>query len=117
MGLFDSPAARPNPAGYKDVSPHDVPVPADGVRVVDVREPHEFVGELGHVPGSELVPMHAVPDHADAWDRERPLLLVCRSGHRSGVVAQALARAGFSRVMNLAGGMLAWNAAGLDVER
>jgi rhodanese-related sulfurtransferase len=116
MPLFDSPAAHPNPAGYKDVSPQDVPLPADGVRVVDVREPHEFVGELGHVPGSELVPMHSVLAHAMAWDREAPLLLVCRSGGRSGMVAQALIRAGFTRVMNLAGGMLAWNAAGLAVE-
>lgn len=117
MTLFDSPAARPNPAGYKDVSPQDVPLPAEGFRIVDVREPHEFAGELGHVPGSELVPMQSVLEHARAWDREAPLLLVCRSGGRSAMVAQALVRAGFTRVMNLAGGMLAWNAAGLAVER
>lgn len=116
MSLFDSPAALPNPAGYKDVSPQDVRLPAD-VRLVDVREPHEFVGELGHVPGSELVPMNAVLAQAMSWDREAPLLLICRSGGRSGMVAQALGRAGFTRVMNLAGGMLAWNAAGLAVEK
>lgn len=117
MSLFDSPAAHPNPAGYKDVSPPDVPVPASGFRLVDVREPHEFVGELGHVPGAALVPMNAVLAQAMTWDREEPVLLVCRSGGRSGMVAQALLRAGFVRVMNLAGGMIAWNAAGLPVER
>lgn len=117
MSLYDSPAALPHPAGYKDVSPQDVRLPADGVRLVDVREPHEFVGELGHVPGSELVPMQSVLAQAMSWDREAPLLLVCRSGGRSGMVAQALTRAGFARVMNLAGGMLAWNAAGLAVEK
>jgi rhodanese-related sulfurtransferase len=117
MSLFDSPAARPSPAGYKDISPADVSLPAQGVRLVDVREPHEYAGELGHVPGSELVPMQSVLAHAAGWDRDAALLLICRSGGRSGSVAQALQRAGFTRVMNLAGGMLAWNAAGLPVER
>jgi rhodanese-related sulfurtransferase len=115
MSLFES--GRPNPAGYKDVAPIDVKLPAQGFRVVDVREPHEFTGELGHVPGSTLVPMQAVMAQAMGWSRDEELLLVCRSGGRSGMVAQALLRAGFSRVMNLTGGMLAWNAAGLPVER
>ncbi|MEW5740649.1 MAG: rhodanese-like domain-containing protein [Myxococcota bacterium] len=115
MSLFDS--ARPNPAGYRDVAPADVKLPAQGFRVVDVREPHEYTGELGHIPGSTLVPMQAVLAQAMSWNRDEELLLVCRSGGRSGQVAQALTRAGFSRVMNLAGGMLAWNAAGLRVEK
>jgi len=115
MSLFDT--ARPNPAGYKDVAPADVTLPAQCFRVVDVREPQEFTGELGHVPGATLVPMNAVMAHAPGWNRDEPLLLVCRSGGRSAMVAQALTRAGFSKVMNLAGGMLAWNAAGLPVEK
>jgi rhodanese-related sulfurtransferase len=61
--------------------------------------------------------MQAVMAQARGWRRDEELLLVCRSGGRSGQVAQALARAGFSKVMNLAGGMVAWNAAGLPVER
>lgn len=115
MSLFES--ARPHPAGYKDVAPADVKLPAQGFRIIDVREPHEYTGELGHVPGSTLVPMQAVMAQARGWRRDEELLLVCRSGGRSGQVAQALARAGFSKVMNLAGGMVAWNAAGLPVER
>jgi rhodanese-related sulfurtransferase len=43
--------------------------------------------------------------------------MVCKAGGRSASSAQALLRAGFSKVVNLSGGMLAWNAAGLPVER
>jgi rhodanese-related sulfurtransferase len=117
MSLFDSPATRANPAGYKDVAPADVRLPAQGFRVVDVREPQEFTGELGHVPGAALVPMNSVMAQATGWNRDEPLLLVCRSGGRSAMVAQGLLRAGFTKVMNLSGGMMAWNAAGLPVEK
>ncbi|MCC6335867.1 MAG: rhodanese-like domain-containing protein [Myxococcales bacterium] len=115
MSLFDS--ARPHLAGYRDVAPADVKLPAQGFRVVDVREPHEYKGELGHVPGSALVPMHSVMAQAMDWSRDEALVLVCRSGGRSAQVAHALTRAGFGKVMNLVGGMLAWNAAGLPVEK
>lgn len=117
MPLFETEAARANPAGYKDVAVHDVKLPAEGVRIIDVREPHEYAGELGHVPGAELVPMGGVMAHAAGWNKDAEYLLVCRSGGRSSNVAQALLRGGFRRVMNLQGGMLAWNAAGLGVER
>ncbi len=115
MSLYDD--ARPNPAGHRDVSVAQVSLPLAGVRVVDVREPHEYTGELGHIAGTELVPMHAVLAHAPAWDKAQELLLVCRSGGRSGNIAQVLTRLGFSKVMNLEGGMLAWNAAGRGVGR
>lgn len=116
MSLFD--AARPNPAGYKDLSPTQLllPLPA-GVVLIDVREPHEFVGELGHVPGAMLVPLASVPAQAASWDRSAQYVMVCKSGGRSGQAAQALVRAGFGQVMNLVGGMLAWNQAGLKTEK
>ena len=47
MSLFDS-TARPNPAGHKDLQVTELPLPAPAtLRIIDVREPHEFVGELG----------------------------------------------------------------------
>lgn len=115
MALFDS--ARPNPAGFRDVSVADVTLPALGFRIVDVREPSEFTGELGHLPGAALVPLAALTAQAISWNRDEPVLLVCRSGGRSGNAAQALTRMGFSRVMNLVGGMMGWNAAGKTVEK
>jgi glyoxylase-like metal-dependent hydrolase (beta-lactamase superfamily II)/rhodanese-related sulfurtransferase len=84
-------------------------------RVVDVREPEEFTGPLGHVAGSELLPLAGVAEQASAL-RGRPLLLVCRSGRRSGQVCETLIALGIQDVTNLAGGMIAWNDAGLPVE-
>lgn len=95
----------------------DVTVPARGFRLVDVREPAEFTGELGHIPGAELVPLGAVMAQAVSWDKEEPLVLVCKAGGRSANAAHALTQLGFSKVMNLVGGMMSWNAAGKTVEK
>ncbi len=117
MALFDT-VARPGAAGFREVSVTDVPVPVpEGVRLIDVREPHEFVGELGHVPSATLVPLATVPAQAAAWDKGLEYLVICKSGGRSGQAAQALAQAGFRKVMNVVGGMLAWNQAGLKTEK
>lgn len=115
MALFE--LATPRDDGTHDIDPQRVAEAGDRVRIVDVREPEEFVGELGHVPGSELVPLGAFPDAAQAWPRDRELVLVCRSGRRSGRIALLLVELGFSRVMNMVGGMMAWGAAGLPIER
>ena len=81
-----------------------------GATYVDVREPSEWaeghVGGAVHLPLGELDPAR-LPDG--------PLVMVCRSGNRSGRAAAALLAAGRSDVTNMAGGMLAWQAAGLPV--
>jgi sulfur dioxygenase len=103
--------------GIPEVSPEWVAASAGDARLVDVREPAEFTGELGHVPGAALVPLAGVVDAAERWDREAPVVLVCRSGGRSGKAALALLARGFRRVASLRGGMLAWNAQRLPVAR
>ncbi len=103
--------------GYADLDVGALREIAGAVALIDVREPHEFSGELGHVAGSRLVPLATVLDAARDWPRDQELVIICRSGNRSGRAAQALTGAGFTRVFNLAGGMLAWNAAGLPIER
>ncbi|MFO0745172.1 MAG: rhodanese-like domain-containing protein [Myxococcota bacterium] len=87
------------------------------VRIVDVREPHEFRGELGHIPEAELAPLGRLSEHAPRWDREAEIVVVCRSGGRSGAAADALARQGFKRVKNLVGGMLRWHGEGRATSR
>jgi len=87
------------------------------LELIDVREPAEFTGELGHIPGAKLVPMATLPLAAAGWDRNAEYLIICKSGGRSGMSAQAMLKMGFTKVMNLAGGMMAWNAAGLKTER
>lgn len=87
--------------------------------ILDVREPEEFVGELGHVEGALLVPMDALhrrlPKLAGYVDRD--VIVVCRAGARSATATVLLQRAGFHRVRNLRGGMLAWAQAGLPTCR
>ncbi|GAC1352314.1 MAG: MBL fold metallo-hydrolase [Polyangiales bacterium] len=78
--------------------------------LLDVREPEEFVGELGHIEGSLLVPMdalaHRLPKLVGYLDRE--VVVVCRAGARSASAGAILRAAGFKRVFNLEGGMLRW---------
>jgi rhodanese-related sulfurtransferase len=102
---------------YRDVTPQQVHDDRGQTRLVDVREPEEFHGELGHIAGAELVPLATVDQQATGWDHEAEIVLICRSGKRSGRAAEELAQLGFSRVMNMVGGMLAHHAAGLPVER
>jgi rhodanese-related sulfurtransferase len=113
--LFDS--AELSSAGHRDVTPAQVAAGGRGVRVVDVREPPELSGELGHIRGVEPVPLASVLVATQSWCKDDEIVLVCRSGARSGRAAAALAAAGFRRVMNMVGGMVAWNDAGLPVDR
>jgi len=111
--ISEAPEAQP----FVDVDPAFVTAHRGGIALVDVREPDEFTGELGHVPGAELVPLAILPNAAASWDPEREVVLVCRSGGRSARAAMALAGRGFRHLYNLRGGMLAWNHARLPVER
>lgn len=73
--------------------------------MVDVREPREW--DQGVLPGSERISLGAFPFQMNTLDKDIPVLVVCRSGARSERAAQLLARAGFQRVANLAGGLVA----------
>ncbi|MGH8650326.1 MAG: rhodanese-like domain-containing protein, partial [Burkholderiales bacterium] len=87
--------------------------------VLDVREPTEYHGPLGHIPGSMLVPLRELAARAAELDqhRERPIVAVCRSGVRSTTAAAILYGLGFERVYNLKDGMVDWNDRKLMVER
>lgn len=86
------------------------------VQIVDVREPSEFHGPLGHIPQAILMPLGGLKDGLAALDRERPVVAVCRSGSRSARAVAILQQAGFSQVANLAGGMLRWRVDGGAVD-
>lgn len=102
---------------FREVSPSEAYALRSQARLVDVREPHELVGELGQIPGAESVPLGTLPAACRHWDRDAELVLVCRSGGRSTSAAQLLVQEGFGRVANLTGGMLAYRAAGLPTTR
>lgn len=94
--------------GVPEVTADWLRVGRPDVRVVDVREASEYVGDLGHIPESELVPLPQLTQHAATWNRERPIVVVCRSGRRSGEAAKLLEQLGFQRVASLRGGMANW---------
>jgi sulfur dioxygenase len=86
------------------------------VQIIDVREPDEFNGPLGHVPGARLVPLGTLAEKSAAIEKQRPVVVVCRSGARSAQATVLLGKAGFGKVANLSGGMLRWRAQRLPVE-
>jgi sulfur dioxygenase len=98
-----------NVGGWRDAGADEVSYAVGSTRVVDVREPAEWTAELGHIAEAELIPLALVPERSDAWNKNETLVLVCRSGNRSGRAAAALQLRGFTRLINMTGGMLAWN--------
>ena len=75
-------------------------------QLVDVREEHEF--DLVNLTG-QLIPLASLPDHVDQIDRNKPVIIHCRSGARSANAVQYLEQNhGFTNLHNLKGGILAW---------
>jgi adenylyltransferase/sulfurtransferase len=75
-------------------------------QLIDVREPHEY--DICHLNGI-LIPMNEVPDHIAEISKDKPVVIHCRSGARSGRIVQYLEQAhGYQNLYNLKGGILAW---------
>lgn len=102
-------------SGVWEIEPMALLEHADQVQIVDVREAPEFIDRLGHLRGARLVPLSQLMFKLDEFDRERPIVAVCRSGVRSAQASVLLAKAGFKQVANLAGGMLRWKTEALPV--
>lgn len=103
--------------GYGDVTPREAKqlVETEDAVLVDVRESAEW--RAGHAPRARHVPLRSLGAHLDKLPRDRPVIVVCASGMRSRSAARTLADAGFSRVLNVKGGMTAWRSSGLPVSR
>jgi rhodanese-related sulfurtransferase len=85
----------------------------EGAQLVDVRADHEW--EAGHVAGAVHLPLDELAGRAAELDRERPVVVYCRGGRRCEMAADALASAGFD-ASPMAGGIRAWEEAGLPLE-
>lgn len=107
----------PMDAHFAELTPHDVATRGTAFRIIDVREPSEWGGELGHIQGAELVPLSTLAQAAASWDRATPLVMVCRSGGRSGRATSQLVQMGFKEVHNMNGGMLRWSSEARPVTR
>lgn len=78
----------------------------DDILVLDVREPFEY--QIANIGGT-LIPMNEVPQRLGEIDREREIVVQCKSGGRSQRVAEFLAQAGYAKISNLAGGIIGWS--------
>jgi adenylyltransferase/sulfurtransferase len=76
------------------------------VQLIDVREPYEV--QIAQI-GGKLIPKGDVPNRLAEIDRNREVVVHCRSGARSQQIAEFLKQAGYERVANVAGGILAWS--------
>lgn len=103
-------------AGIWEVQPSWLEEHLDRVQVIDVREPHEFTGPLGRIPGAILIPLGALGQRSHEIPKDKPVVTVCRAGGRSAQATNILRQAGFQDVANLPGGMLRWRAEGCIVE-
>jgi molybdopterin/thiamine biosynthesis adenylyltransferase/rhodanese-related sulfurtransferase len=74
--------------------------------ILDVREPFEY--QIANI-GGKLIPQGEVPQRLAEIDRDREIVVQCKSGGRSQRIAEFLKQSGFPSVVNLAGGILAWS--------
>ena len=103
-------------AGIWELQPEWLAENAGRVQLIDVREPEEFDGSLGHIRGAKLISLGALSKSMGSIDKARPAVVVCRSGARSAQATVMLRNAGYGKVANLAGGMLRWRSLRLPVE-
>jgi sulfur dioxygenase len=102
-------------SGIWEVDPQWVEENPRAVQLLDVREPDEFVGPLGHIDGAMLIPLGTLPERVGELSKDKPIVAICRSGVRSVQAINFLRQAGFSRLANLPGGMIRWRQEGLAV--
>jgi len=78
----------------------------DDIFLLDVREPYEY--QIAQIGGT-LIPQNDVPNRLVEIPRDREIVVQCRSGARSQRIAELLKQSGYTQVVNLAGGILAWS--------
>ena len=95
--------------GVTHISVHEVKARLDArerLLIVDVREPHEF--KAGHIKGAMNLPLGSLAQRATTLTPSAETILVCRSGNRSMTAFRQLKGLGFTRLLNMEGGMLRW---------
>lgn len=117
IGMASDVAGPPQPealtprGAYERLQADEPPV------LLDVRTREEWLYD-GRIPGATWIPMGELPLRADReLSPDRPVIVVCAHGVRSGAIARFLVRKGFTTVADLSGGIQAWEEAGLPVER
>lgn len=102
--------------GVLDIDPREVAQKKDQVILIDVRQPEEYQGDLGHIPGSTLIALDTLPENMSQIPQDKTVVFVCRSGSRSAKAAAFAMEHGYKNVYNLKGGMILWNELHLQTE-
>lgn len=105
--------------GYQSVPPAEATrlINHSDAVVIDVREDNEY--QQGHIVNSVHIPLGYFKDRMNELDKHRskPIIVGCRSGHRSGHACAMLKKAGYEQVFNLSGGVMAWQNANLPLTK
>ena len=110
QGTFEAPAEAAPAANEFEISPVEVKAKldrGDKFQFIDVREPHEY--QICKIPGTKLIPLGDLPKRVNELDSAVELVAHCKSGVRSGKAIDFLRQAGFKKVKNMVGGILAWS--------
>ena len=99
--------------GIPGITVEQVKVKIDSMEqilLLDVRTSEEFDGTMGHIEGSILIPLYELEERLAELDeyQNHEIIVICRSGNRSGIGAQILIENGY-KALNMDGGMIAWN--------
>lgn len=113
-GYFDAAEAHGDRT-VAQITAHELAPRLNTVSVIDVRSATEFAG--GHIPGALHIPLGHLTDRAGEIPRGRPVVVHCQSGGRSAIAASVLEQLGVGEVTNLSGGITAWAAASLPIEK
>jgi rhodanese-related sulfurtransferase len=101
------------PQEVRHLDPGDAKRRVDsGAMLLDVRNPDEW--EAGHAESATWIPMNQLVERQGELPTEREIVVICKTGSRSGKVAEALVAAGYDSA-NVAGGSEAWQAAGFPI--
>ncbi len=106
-----------HPRQLKDLNPAQIDgfIQQTQPMVVDVRRAEEY--QSGHLPDAILAPLGTTAREMAKVDRNIPVLLICKSGHRSQAAARDLLKMGFTDVYHLKGGMDQWKRENRPIER
>lgn len=85
--------------------------------ILDVREQKEY--DSGHILNAKLIPLGKLNERVNELEkfRERPIIVMCRSGQRSSTATALLGKQGYAQAYNLSGGVIAWQKANLPLEK
>ena len=113
---FEEAQDNPDFQGVLDITPEAVKEQMDKLKLVDVRRPDEYTGDLGHISGAELITLDEIPQRIQDLPKDKTIVFICRSGRRSAQAATFAKENGLDNVYNMLGGMILWNEKSFAVE-